>query len=70
MNDMKFTTAGEYMQQSILTQEHHDYLIALRDSGVVNMWGATPYIEDRFDVTQQEAKAILIEWIQSFKEKE
>jgi len=70
MNDMKFTTAGEYMNQSILTQEHHDYLIALRDSGVVNMWGATPYIEDRFDVTQQEAKAILIEWIQSFKEKE
>jgi len=58
------------MNQSILTQEHHDYLLALRDSGVVNMWGATPYIEDRFDVTQQEAKAILIEWIQSFKEKE
>jgi len=70
MNDMKFTTAGEYMKQSILTQEHHDYLLALRDSGVVNMWGATPYIEDRFGVTQQEAKAILIEWIQSFKEKE
>jgi hypothetical protein len=70
MNDMKFTTAGEYMKQSILTQEHSDYLLALRDSGVVNMWGATPYIEDRFDVTQQEAKAILIEWIQSFKEKE
>jgi len=70
MNDMKFTTAGEYMNQSILTQEHSDYLLALRDSGVVNMWGATPYIEDRFDVTQQEAKAILIEWIQSFKEKE
>jgi hypothetical protein len=57
------------MNQSVMTQKHHDYLIALRDSGVVNMWGATPYIQDRFDVTQQEAKAILIEWIQSFKEK-
>ena len=69
MNDMKFTTAGEYMNQSILTQEHHDYLIALRDSGVVNMWGATPYIEDRFGVTHQEAKAILVEWIKSFSER-
>jgi hypothetical protein len=68
MNDMKFTTAGEYMNQSILTQEHHDYLIALRDSGAVNMWGATPYIEDHFKVTHQEAKAILVEWIKSFKQ--
>jgi hypothetical protein len=56
------------MNQSVLTQEHHDYLIALRDSGVVNMWGDTPYIEDRFDVPHQEAKAILVEWINSFKE--
>jgi hypothetical protein len=56
------------MNQSILTQEHHDYLIALRDSGAVNMWGATPYIEDRFGVTHQEAKAILVEWIKSFKQ--
>ena len=50
------------------TQEHHDYLIALRDSGVVNMWGATPYIEDRFGVSHQEAAAILVEWIKSFSE--
>jgi hypothetical protein len=67
MNDMKFTTAGDYMKQSILTQEHSDYLLALRDSGVVNMWGAAPYIQDRFDVSYQEAKTILIEWIKSFE---
>ena len=66
---MKFTTAGDYMKQSILTQEHSDYLLALRDSGVVNMWGAAPYIEEQFDLSRQEAKAILIEWINSFNEK-
>ena len=69
MNDLKFTTAGDYMKQSILTQEHSDYLLALRDSGVVNMWGAAPYIEEQFDLSRQEAKAILIEWINSFNEK-
>ena len=50
-----------------MTQEHSDYLIALRDSGETNMWGAAPYIQREFNVTYQEAKQILIEWIQSFK---
>ena len=50
-----------------MTKEHYDYLIALRDSGVTNMWGATPYLEDRFDLTRAEARAILVEWIESFK---
>lgn len=54
-------------ENKILTQEHRDYLIELRDSGETNMWGAAPYIEQRFDVTRQEAKRILVEWIQSFK---
>lgn len=50
-----------------MTQEHYDYLIELRDSGVTNMWGATPYLEARFDLTEDEASAILLEWIKSFK---
>ena len=50
-----------------MTQEHYDYLIELRDSGVTNMWGATPYLEQRFDLTETEASAILLEWIKSFK---
>jgi hypothetical protein len=49
-----------------MTDEHNDYLIALRDSGVTNMWGAVPYLEDRFDLTRKEARAILVEWIESF----
>jgi hypothetical protein len=48
----------------MLTQEHHDYLIQLRDSGETNMWGAAPYIEREFGVSRLSAKTILLEWIE------
>jgi hypothetical protein len=47
----------------LLTFEHHDFLIELRDSGKTNMWGAAPYIEREFNVSRAEAKTILLEWI-------
>lgn len=49
-----------------LTTEHREYLIDLRDSGETNMWGAAPYIEREFGVTRQEAKDILLQWINTF----
>ena len=56
------------MTSKLLTQEHCDYLLELRDSGETNMWGAAPYVEREFGVTKKEARQILIEWIESFKE--
>ena len=50
-----------------MTKEHNDYLIALRDSGVTNMWGAGAYLEAYFGLSRKEASAILVEWIESFK---
>ena len=49
-------------------QEIHDFLIDLRDSGVVNMWGAAPYLERQFGLTQREASKALIEWIADMTE--
>ena len=46
--------------------EYFEYLDALRESGVTNMFGAGAYLEDHFDLTRYEAKDILLEWIQSF----
>ena len=56
---MKNTQLGK-----VLTQEHHDFLICLRDSGETNMWGATPYIEREFGVPNKVARDILLEWIE------
>ena len=47
--------------------EIHTYLCALRDSGVVNMWGAGPYLQARYDMTRAEAKQALLDWIASFR---
>lgn len=47
-------------------REYYDYLIRLRDSGETNMWGAAPYIQREFGVTRDEARTILISWIDSF----
>lgn len=58
------TMQNETIYGVLLTQEHHDYLIWLRDSGETNMWGASPYIEKEFRVSRQVASAILCEWIQ------
>ena len=48
----------------------NDYLIALRDSGRINMFGATPYLQDRFGLTRKEATAALINWMNTFKQGE
>ena len=46
--------------------EYFEYLDALRESGVTNMFGAGAYLEDHFGLSRYEAKDILLEWIQSF----
>jgi hypothetical protein len=53
----------ETIYGKFLTQEHHDFLCDLRDSGETNMWGATPYIEREFSLEYVDAKNILLEWI-------
>jgi len=49
-----------------MTDEHYNYLIALRDSGEVNMWGAVPYLVQDFGVSYEDAKKILVQYIESF----
>lgn len=47
-------------------EEYFEYLDALRESGVTNMFGAGAYLENRFDLTRYEAKYVLMEWMKSF----
>ena len=52
----------------ILTDEHREYLIELRDSGETNMFGARPYLMADFDLTKAEAGDILSQWMGEFDE--
>ena len=54
-----------------ITQEEKDvfeYLNELRDSGVTNMFGATSYIVDEYDIDKRKASAILSKWMANFNE--
>ena len=42
------------------------YLDILRDTGVTNMFGAVEYLEVAFGFEHKEAKAYLIEWMETF----
>ena len=43
------------------------YLERLRDSGVINMMGASLYIEEEFQLDKKTSKHLLISWIKTFK---
>jgi len=45
------------------------YLDNLRESGVTNMFGAAPYIQEVFGVERSEAKQYLMNWMRTFDER-
>ena len=53
-----------------MNKEYKTYLDNLRDSGVINMFGAGEYLMVDFDLDKYEANKILLEWMQTFKEEE
>jgi len=44
------------------------FLLNLRDSGIVNMYGAAPYLEDHFGLDRTEAEEWLLKWMRSFRD--
>ena len=53
------------------TDEHLEYLDALRSSGVTNMYGAAPYVRKAFKKQLDDEKAgkVLLYWMSSFSER-
>jgi hypothetical protein len=49
-----------------MKQLYFEYLESLRESGVTNMFGAAPYLQEEFGLDKYEAKDILIEWMESY----
>ena len=50
-----------------MTEQINAYLTALRDTGKVNMMGATPYLQRAFGMNRYEARDALLHWITTFK---
>ena len=50
----------------IVTDEHLEYLDNLRESGVCNMFGSGEYVQEAFGVNRNEARSIVLYWMDSF----
>jgi hypothetical protein len=62
---------GDYISTPInenVDKKYSDFLLALRDSGVTNMFGAAPYLQTEFGLDKREAREILANWMKSFNE--
>jgi hypothetical protein len=46
-----------------IESEIFEYLYALRDSGIVNMWGAPPFLQERFGLTRNESRDYFFKWM-------
>ena len=47
--------------------EYYQYLESLRQSGVVNMFGATPYLKAVFDGDEGfNAQKVLVSWMENY----
>jgi len=58
------------MEACMSKQEQVNYFLDdLRDSGATNMFGAAPYIVEEFGVSRNEAKQLLLNWMQTFAER-
>ena len=51
-----------------VVKDMHTFLNDLRDSGVTNMFGAAPYLQNEFGIDQKSAREVLANWMQSFSE--
>lgn len=47
-------------------REEFIYLENLRQSGITNMYGASPYLAEEFGYTKKEATDILILWMNNY----
>lgn len=48
------------------TNKYWIFLENLRQSGAINMYGATPYLVNMFGITKSEARRILLEWMEKY----
>ena len=48
------------------TLTHYRFLVRLRDSGITNMYGASPYLSEAFGMDKYAARDILHSWVQTF----
>jgi len=60
------TTTEKRLASGALHSDYFSSLDALRESGVMNMFGAPRWLQDNFDLNRNEARAGFVSWTESF----
>lgn len=61
--------ADDYTKENPINKEWKEYYIlleALRQSGICNMWGASPYLAELAGIDHKLAQKILCSWIKNY----
>ena len=61
--------ANKRARPEFVKEEHLEFLDELRVEGVVNMFGANPYIMNEFDIEINESRQILSYWMDSYSDR-
>lgn len=48
-------------------EEYYKFLEAIRRTGVCNMWGASIYLVEAYQMSEQLSKDILVNWIENYE---
>ena len=60
-------TTTEALKPEFVQNRHLSYLNAVRQSGLINMFGAAPYLVDEFpELDKRQARGVLQYWMQTF----
>ncbi len=60
-------TATEVFKPEFMQDKHLSYLNAVRESGLINMFGVAPYLVCEFpELNKRKARAVLSYWMQTF----
>ena len=49
-----------------MNKDYKEFLDGLRESGKVNMFGASPYLAEMFGLDKSEAQSVVAQWMESF----
>jgi hypothetical protein len=62
-------TTIEAFKPEFVQDRHLSYLNAVRESGLINMFGAAPYLVSEFpELDKRQARGVLQYWMQTFGE--
>lgn len=65
---MEFVKGDRTVHTEPEWENYYHFLENLRQSCVCNMWGATVYLEDTYNLTHEDASVILCNWIENYQE--